>query len=349
MKKRSILLITSLVFLITSCEVAFLLGSPSGYVYNTKVQNGVIADAKVILSSTSNSDEYDTTSNSSGKYSFDEDVEYGEYELTAEKSGYIFIKQIVIVSQNGTTLPNIGGFSDDGIDSSTVSIVTFWDRDFEDVDAHLTFPSQESGNATFTGNDFYNLGANSAKTGFAPTTTTNRGHVYYQNKNFTDDDDDVIIELDVDNTGAASQPKGGPETVTIGFIHPYSNYNSDYKYTAKSNDASGLEAGDYSCVGVMEFYLDAFETNTKLSSSDNKDAANPRVFLFAGSKQIGYFELPKYTNIERASVFRINSFINSAETKYYFQFLPDIKLYTDANIRNVNNGYAPIIVEGNLK
>jgi hypothetical protein len=309
-------------FTFTSCEaIITAMAAPQGYVFDARTGDPIVGATVTLTGSTNKT----ATTGSSGYYTFS-DVDYGTFELTATSTGYVFTKQMVEVSGLAQYLPNVAGFTkafdsngdstaNETLVSGILSIIVFWDRDFQDVDAHLTFPNIEVGTAGFNanGSDFYNPinGSTDLTTnGFFPTTATAREHLYWEFGSFGTPRD---IWMDVDNVGFSTQPEGGPESFTIYYPPIFTTYAGANTYNSSGlTDPSKLPAGDYSCIGVMEYYLDAWnadtepstidgagdETDAMLSSSDNIGTANPVVYVFDGEEQIARYTLPQYTDIE---------------------------------------------------
>jgi len=307
------------------------LAAPQGYVVDVKTGDP-IASAEVTLTSLETDGlEFTATTSATGYYAF-ADVEYGEYELTATKDGNTFTKQVVEVSGLNQTLPNIGGFA---TETGTLSIIVLWDRGFEDVDAVLSFPTAAEDYVTADG--FYQI-LGSTRTTLGPVAGS-----------YVDPSDDitVLINKDVDNFGGTDQMAGGPETFTVTFI-PFTYGTAVYAtgdYVAVAADPSDLEAGSYDYMGAMIYYLDAYNaTNAStdtygahqddalLSAADASAlAADPVVYVFYGSTQLGRFSLPEYTDIQTASVLRVNMFVRDEETgndTEWFQIVPEIGLAT---------------------
>ncbi len=361
-------------------DVADYLAAPQGYVYNGKTGEP-LADATIQLIDINSGAVLKTaTSDYDGWYSFS-DVDFGTFELTGQKDGYVFIKQIVSVSGLAQYLPNVAGIDDTDLEPGVLTFIVFWDRNFKDVDAHLTFTSSNIGIATFDNSNF-NFISNASDNfqDFVPDlAVTARTHLYYDADVYPSDGtknpSDSDIWLDVDNKGLDNQPAGGPETFTVfsvpeGITTIYGYYadettedaDGDYIYTSTGDsDPSKLPAGDYNCVGVMEYYLDAWSADTAdstdpedgamLSASDNSGAANPVVYVLDGTNQIARFTLPQYTDIERATIFRVNIFLASDNNTFYYQILPDERVLTDdgstyANIRTATEIQSgPIVVK----
>jgi len=386
--------VITIVFFMTGCQELFeALAAPQGYVYSSETGEP-ISDVTVELKTLTGTVLQSATTNTNGYYSFS-DVDYGKFELTAtdDDTSYVYVKQIVEVSGISQTLPNIAGIPIDldgdgkgvgsDLETGILTIVVFWDRYFQDVDAHLTFPNTDVGSAEFASTDFYNpitYSEDLRMNGFFPAETivhTNRT-IVHQDPNHNADvypaglakttTSLADLWLEVDNVGHSSQAAGGPETFTI--FYPPSGVDTSYvgtwAYTSSgSGDPSGLEAGDYECIGVMEYYLDAWTdeepatvlgvtspTDTAmLSSTTNIDVASPIVYVFDGTNQIARYTLPQYTDIERAAIFRINMFLHSNNTDIYYQILPDTRVLSDdggttyGNIKSAQAAAGPVVVK----
>jgi hypothetical protein len=268
------------------------------------------------------------TTSATGYYAF-ADVEYGKYELTASATGMTFTKQVVEVSGLNQTLPNIGGFA---TEKNTLSIIVLWDRDFEDVDAVLSFPKAAENYVTADG--FYQI-LGSTRTTLGP------GSGSYKDPS---NEVTVLINKDIDNFGGTAQMAGGPETFTVTYI-PLTAAASVYTETdyvsTGAGDASKLPEGNYDYVGAMVYYLHAFNADNPstttngakqddalLSAADAKAlAANPVVYVFYGSTQLGRYTLPEYTDIQTASILRVNMYFDDANAQW-FQIVPEIGLAT---------------------
>ena len=378
-KKAAVLLVclisiaTALV--LTGCDgvqIEFKITKPSpiGQVVNVKTGTG-LSGATVTLSyigGASTADKptsaYSTTSDSVGKFAFSEVVP-GQYELTASKTGYAFIKRVVDVTGEGYTLPNVGGFIPG--DNDLLTIFVMWDPSFDDVDAHITFPNTDVTSAagapvidaTYT--DFYKpFTDNGWETGFFPDSITSyRDDVYYTHMKGPIDSsfsNEASVELDVDNRGAPEGDiPGGPETVTLRYF-PFTDDASNVSYTAGTDDPSTLPEGTYTWIGVMEYYLQAYKKNSTtsfdnsyLSESGKADSANAVVYAFNGSTQIGIYTIPTFTNLKTVSVLRINMFKKS-DGYEWFQLLPDIRTVDDTNgIRSLDSTNGIVSVGGRVR
>jgi hypothetical protein len=323
-----------------------------GYVIDAKTGLGIDA-ATVSLESIDTADSIEATTDALGHYVLGSDKR-GRFELTASAAGKIFTKQVVEVTGMAQTLPNIGGFDS----TQDLTIVVFWDRGFADVDAYMTAPDANWGPTAVNSSDFYSGTPTNAK--FFPG-TDGRRKVYYDNPEL---DDPALggtgpeITLDVDNQGQTDQQKGGPETMTVAWIPFVASYDVGNYYTALANDPSRLPAGNYTWVGVLEYYLDAWgSTNTSADTYGPQEAdamlasvdgvtktANPVVYVFANAAQVARYTLPQFTDIKTASVLRVNMFVKQGDTEW-FQILPDTRAYKDdGSIKSLSD--SDIVVVG---
>lgn len=332
MKKKIVLgaltlLVAALVsFSLTGCEwFLSAVAAPQGYVIDAKTGNP-ISGATVTLTplDAGKTTSFTAVTGENGYYSF-LNVEYGKFELTASHSTYnVFTKQVVEVSGLAQYLPNIGGFTAVATD---LSVIVFWDRGFNDVDAYMSYPTAEE-SWNYSANGFYQpLSGNRSTMGpLAAVISDSLG---------------PVLEKDVDNYGAPSKPLGGPETFTVSWV---TFDNADYlgiDYTATTDDPSKLPAGNYDYQGALVYYLEAYNATNKATDTTYGAAqaaamlvsppgttlppANPVVYVFYGSDQLARYTLPGYTDIKKASILRINTFLNSADA-LYFQIIPELKL-----------------------
>lgn len=316
--------------LLLSVSGCRLTPAADGYVIDAKTGLG-IADATVSLESIDTADSIEATTDAQGHYVLGSDKR-GRYELTASATGKIFTKQVVEVTGMAQTLPNIGGFDS----TEDLTIVVFWDRGFADVDAYMTAPSSALGPAAVDSEDFYST-TTGVGAGFFPA-SGGRSTVNYATPDLGSGD----ITLDVDNQGQTDQQKGGPETITVAWIPFAASYDGGNYYPAGVNDPSRLPAGNYTWVGVLEYYLDAWgsintsadtygpqEPDAMLASVDGvTKTANPVVYVFANAAQVARYTMPQFTDIKTASVLRVNMFVKQGGTEW-FQILPDTRAYKD--------------------
>ena len=303
-------------------------------------------------------------------------------------STWVFTEETVEVAwdENTAALPTIAGFAyDAGTDAGNVKIIALWDPSFYDVDAYLTIPDGDKVNGDndvlysstgIDGEDFYDFNAtpsnalpgfnpdNSAGTGFSPTLGNvaigDRNAIFYAgagsyNMQITDGGGYVLAEMNVENSGASGQALGGPETITLHYGVDVTETGTSFEETG--SNGSGLPLGTYTWTGVYEYYLVAWNatdssgeeiTSSRLSTADNNNAANPRVFVFGGSTLIGRYETPKYTDVRRASILRINTFRANAGAQNgteYFQILPDQRVMPD--VRALDNLTPAVVKAGN--
>jgi hypothetical protein len=358
MKKRilmGILVVAAaagLIVSISGCRWVLSLAPPRGYVVDA-LTGDPIANATVYLNgrtqivppdaTNKNQDyaaeiadaQYTTTTNDDGYYIFD-DFERGSFILTASFTGYGFTQQIVDIGGTAQYLPNIAAVPDDG----NLRIITMWNPDFKDVDVYLTcyvdYDTDGGSPAAFSDNYQIDLSND-----FTPESTNiaQRQTVYYLNRTTTPDD---VVTLDEDNFGdtAAGQIPGGPETLTIEYIPGATNgAGTVTSISSADTEWSGLAAGNYYWAGVMEFYVDAYHRtvsdsptpdDSQLSTASGENAADVKTFVMLGTTQLGYYELPSFTDISSASMLRINTFLKD-DSSYtnVFQIVPDIRIMPD--------------------
>ncbi len=340
---------------------------PYGYVLNTKTGDP-IANATVKLTYLEGASEedkpssaYTTTTGSDGKFAFS-DVVSAKYELTAELSGWAFVKQMVQISSGGAQLPNVGGFQPDS--EYDISIITMWDPGFKDVDAYLTFPETDPVAAgglapTLQDTDFYSAAnVNGAQTHFFPDTSSDRFKLYYGAQQYPTSvtKAEAYAVLDVDNRGRDTDQPGGPETITIRYIPVLSSATNTSYSSAGADDPSKLPAGDYTWHGTAEFYVNAYHATSSTAGTEDPDSylsyaasgysANVQVYLFQGSDQIGLYTVPTYTAVKTASIIRVNMFSENSDDTEWFQFLPDIRALADSSDIRSLSATPEIVVAG---
>ncbi len=156
----------------------------------------------------------------------------GNYTIQVSKNGYITTHSNIAVSENGATGMNIAispiGYNTDG---DSLRIVLTWGEYPYDLDSHL----------------------------FGPTETNEIFHTAYFDKNYYDQQGNLIADLDLDDTDSY-----GPETTTI--------------HNLKS-------------AGVYSFYVQDY---TNLYEKDSKDMSysGARVQVYSGSNRIATFNVP---------------------------------------------------------
>lgn len=322
----ALLVVALFSFSLTGCDwFLSAVAAPQGYVIDAKTGDP-ISGATVTLTplDAGKTASFTAVTSTNGYYSF-LNVEYGKFELTASHTTHnVFTKQVVEVSGLAQYLPNIGGFT---AVASDLSVIVFWDRDFNDVDAYMTYPTAEEAWDYGTYGFYQPLSGTRSPMGpFADVIS---------------DSDGPVLQKDVDNYGAPSKPLGGPETFTVSWVTFDNAAYTGPDYTATANDASKLPAGDYDYQGALVYYLEAYNATNKATDTAFGAAqaaamlvsapgatllpANPVVYVFYGSDQLARYTLPGYTDIKKASLLRINTFLNSAGA-LYFQIIPEIKL-----------------------
>lgn len=303
-------------------------------------------------------------------YSEEKTVPMGEYRLTVEVDGYISIPKTVQVN---AVYPNFGEIPvlpyNADTDSGNVSFVLMWSDSFADVDGHLTYPdSLNAGTDPTTYSPYDNNG--DTTTGFYPTTqsTAAEGSTdYARNRIFWGDatsasgdsysggityattydfdynldgtNDTWSVSLDVDDRDGA-----GPETITVRNIP---GLNSDWTYAGwvqdyagdADPDFSGVASEGYDYVGVMEYYVRAYNYATGDVAADIEDSylsevsdgqsADAVLYVFLGDQIMGAYTIPTYTQIKNASVVRINTFLVDTGLSYY---IPEYIIYPDIRV-----------------
>ena len=134
---------------------------------------------------------------------------------------------------------------------------------------------------------------------------------------------------------------GGPETIVVREL-PFETYDATFNTSPSS--ANGLPSGaSYAWVGVMEVYV--YAPAEQLSYPDGDGAHAVVTISDADGDIVSQFPLPEYTNLKGASVARINLFIQKEGLAeyYFYQILPDTRLYTDDDqFGNVVGDGAPV-------
>lgn len=118
------------------------------------------------------------TTDSSGNYEVD--LPGGNYTILLQKEGYITTHANIIAIGDETKSNQNATLSPDGVVDENLRIVLTWGKDPSDLDSHITGPKADGG----------------------------RFHVYYVNKDYQDEANDVNLDRD-DVTSY------GPETVTV--------------------------------------------------------------------------------------------------------------------------------------
>lgn len=283
------------------------------------------------------------TSGSDGTFSFNA-VEPGTYTVQAVLTDYAFIDEDIEVLDEDLDMGDLLGFS--APNATDISIIVTWSDDYDDVDAHLTYPDAYKPDGTPKSPpvliDPYTVGVTGVADGFEANTTTGREHILYENKTSVNTLGDIgwevdevsgitaddlllkAVNLDVDDTDGS-----GPETVTIkvipfDYITALNDMGLDAAtdfYTTLGSTLNALDpdmaaGGDdayFGWVGVMEFYVDGFNAdNSDATVSDNlmtegeAGGADVTVYITQGTEVKGRYIIPDYTTVKTAAVIRIN-------------------------------------------
>jgi hypothetical protein len=300
---------------------------PWGTVIDAKTGLG-ISGAEVSLASTEISTlVFIVTAGAGGSFDYAdvddaEKPDYGEYILTASMDGYVFAERHVSVSGIDQDLGQIIGFAYDAdLDSGTLTIATVWDDGFDDVDVHITYPDGWRGQYDF----IHPYSESLSYDGFEPH-TSGRETVYWKEKGSRCDLDDVgftgdyraCVELDVDDRNGA-----GPETLSIRAI-PFDWYSRNPVFDIDGGGATQLPIGySYAWIGVMQLYVHGF--SDALQDEGEYLGAEVEIYVFSDDQFEGLYLLPRYTNINAASVLRINLFARDDNVDFY-QITPDLRV-----------------------
>lgn len=157
-----------------------------------------------------------------------------------------------------------------------------------------------------------------------------RGAVYYGNLQSGDSVSDIPAVQMIDS-------EDDFETILVrGF--PFTS-NSTFESTS-GGGVTGLAAGYYTWVGVMEVY--AYATTGQLEYTDG-DGVNAVLNVFktdgSGNEDVlAVYELPANTDLKGASIVRINCFYDDNDNEIY-QLVPDIRvIQSTTQIRSVAPG-----------
>ena len=161
------------------------------------------------------------SSDSNGVYTLSYNA--GNYTLECSKNGFVTAYKNIVVSTNDTTEQNIS--ISPALQDGDYRVVLTWGEDPHDLDSHL-FGSNADG-STY--------------------------HVYYSDKNGYNADNELVANLDVDDTSSY-----GPETTTF------------------TTDATG----------TYEFYVDWYSGSGTWATSGGK------VEVYSGNRLIGTYNVP---------------------------------------------------------
>ena len=348
----------------------------------TKIAEEKAAEPTKFLAVTNTAGEFDWLTE-------DKAVPRGEYTLTASIAGntFVFLEKKVFIN---AVFPDLGTLLAIPADNAGISFIMLWNTNFDDVDSYITFPRKNAETITGTAPTFttpYDIPTAGVTTGFTPElfTTGNpargsaREWVYYGIPSTASDssssfnsttfintlnlgtmdydanedgtNDTYLVSLDTDATLGS-----GPETISVRAF-PFLEDSTDVSTTGGA--ATGLPAGSYTWVGVMEYYVDAYDSSWSDTTNDRSEdylsevgtgnSADAVLWVIQGTSILGKYTVPDYTQIKTSSLVRINCFFNSSDQEVY-QLVPDIRvLQSTSGIRSIDDNNGIIVVTGNQR
>jgi len=198
-------------------------GTISGQVVNA-VDGSGLADVMLTFYTADDTKIGEANVDADGNYLID--LPQGSYKMIGQKEGFIE-NEMEVNSVANTETENQNLILSPNITSDQARFVLSWGEEPWDLDLHIKGPG--------VGDDPY-------------------GHVYWFNKYYPSSYDDLMYELDVDDTGSY-----GPETITllkeqsgdyIVYVHDYSNALYD---TSDELGKSGAKITAYTANGVQTF------------------------------------------------------------------------------------------------
>jgi len=140
----SLVLLISFSILFAACDVSVTVQEKtfdvSGKALNVRADSAsttwgsVLAGTTVKLTDTISASVKTATVNSSGTYSFSE-LPVGRYQISAVKSGWVFVPRTLDISGASAVLPDLLGYQPP--DPQTIFIITEWQDASIDVDSHV--------------------------------------------------------------------------------------------------------------------------------------------------------------------------------------------------------------------
>jgi hypothetical protein len=342
----ALLVLTAFAF--TGCDwFIAALATPYGSVLDAKTGAG-IANATVKLSNSDGT--YSITTSTTGTYDFasaSEQPDYGDYALTVTKDGYAFTPLEVSISGLAQKFDTVVGVPST---SDGLLFVLMWDDGSTlDIDAYMTYPAPSvlptspiEADGVSTSYEAYVTDSSKYTNGFNPeaatATASDREGVYFGNTSSSASNE---IVLDVDD-----QDGTGPETISVGWTSPWTAGDGTSFSPSLITDLNTTDTAPVVWAGTLEYYVDGYSDS--LSTQGSYVGAHPVLYIFSGANCIGIYDVPDYTDIDTASLARIQVF-NDATFKdetYFFAIYPDIRLLSSTtDIRNASTGeYEPLIV-----
>lgn len=295
MRKISILLIATIVFFATSCNVQLeVLTEAEGTVLNgmadgnqekyweDKDSGKSLEGAKIYLykrksdGTYSSSETAEATVNSKGEYSTDSGISDGWFKITGEKNGWTFVPKYVLINGEFSTIPPVVAYPDQG--SKSLVIVLSWEDTDLDLDGVLTyFDGSERDYVGFLKEDTSSM-ANEAKirtTGFSKN-----------DYNYNTGVSSAPIELERDVTANTDDDIPRVETIVI-------NWDDDAPY-AGATTTTGDVYDDQ-----LKYYVNSFNSTGGLTGLDDGSYqvsfSDAQVDVMIGSTHGGGWKLPHNT------------------------------------------------------
>lgn len=128
--------------------------APEGIVVDAATGEGIDAAVISLDDPGDSAAAFTTTTGTDGVFAFPDETERpippGDYQLYAEKAGYVFAPQTVSINGAGQFLGEIIGFSYGEEQISDIRFVLMWDDNYDDLDAYFTYPAASRDNNEYT-------------------------------------------------------------------------------------------------------------------------------------------------------------------------------------------------------
>lgn len=261
------------------------------------------------------------TSDTNGAYSMT-GVTPGTYELVATLTGKAFISQEVAIDSSTTTLPPVLGMTA----TNDVTVILTWNGSrVADLDAHMTVPpTGATGVGTFSAYEAVGSGGFSPPTTEAGVAGSGRTHIGYdkilQTSNRVWNFRGVVQDTDaVDTTTPSRETFTLPSTGLTGTSGTVITNIGD-----GPSGTSGLLAGTDKWVGVLEYYVDSYDT-AKLATQGSAYDASAKIYVMQSTNMLGVYTMPGYTGLDTVSALRIHAFDT------FYVIYPDLRVLTTTN------------------